>query len=168
MTSIFFLKETIYCYIFRWNYLGNRKYFLNLFLRFLNLDSILNIFIKKMALIADVFLNLRAPENVFGKVSKRTLLSVSEDPSKSNIIKEPKHCSKLDDSTFTIFIYTWEHHWGLKSLSELYSKSSYCLLPHSLPIISILFLTKEICWNISRWNYLRNKRLFVNFFFSIF
>ena len=72
MTSIFFFKETIYCYIFRWNYLRNRKYFLNLSFRFLNLDSILNIFKKRMALIADVFLNLRTPENVFREVSKKS------------------------------------------------------------------------------------------------
>ena len=34
-----------------------QKYFLNFFLRFRNLDSILNIFKKNMTLIADVFLN---------------------------------------------------------------------------------------------------------------
>ena len=34
------------------------------FLHFLNLDSILNIFQQKMALIADVFLNLWTPKNV--------------------------------------------------------------------------------------------------------
>ena len=41
---------------------------LNLFSEFLlhfqNLDSILNIFWKKMPLIADVFLNLRTPKDV--------------------------------------------------------------------------------------------------------
>ena len=34
------------------------------FLRFRNLDSILNIFKKNMTLIADVFLNWRTPENM--------------------------------------------------------------------------------------------------------
>ena len=34
------------------------------FFHFGNLDSILNIFQKMMTLIADVFLNLRRPENV--------------------------------------------------------------------------------------------------------
>ena len=34
------------------------------FLDFLNLDSILKIFKKKMTLIADVFLNLRTPKDV--------------------------------------------------------------------------------------------------------
>ena len=35
------------------------------FFHFLNLNSILNIFKKMMTLIADVFLNLRTPKNVF-------------------------------------------------------------------------------------------------------
>ena len=41
-----------------------KKYFLNFFLNFLNLDSILNILKKNMTIIADVFLNLRTPEIV--------------------------------------------------------------------------------------------------------
>ena len=41
-----------------------RKILSNFFLHFLNYDSILNIFKKKMTLIADVFLNLQTPKNV--------------------------------------------------------------------------------------------------------
>ena len=63
MTSILLLTETNYYNIFRCIYLTNDKYFLNLFLHFLNLDSILKIFKKKMTLIADVFLNLRTAKN---------------------------------------------------------------------------------------------------------
>ena len=62
MTSILFLTEAIYCNIFRCNYLRNEKNFRNLFLHFLNLDSILNIFKKKITLIADAFLNLGTPK----------------------------------------------------------------------------------------------------------
>ena len=58
MTSILFLTEATYCNIFRCNYLKNQKYFLNFLLHILNLEPILNIFKKKMTLIADVFLNL--------------------------------------------------------------------------------------------------------------
>ena len=62
MTSILFLTEAIYCNIFRCNYLRNEKNFRNFFLHFLNLDSILNIFKKKITLIADAFLNLGTPK----------------------------------------------------------------------------------------------------------
>ena len=65
MTSILFLTEAIYCNMFRCNYLRNEKLFLDfLFLNFQNLDSVLNIFEKKLTLIAVVFLNLRTPKNV--------------------------------------------------------------------------------------------------------
>ena len=64
MSSIPFLIETISCTYFRCNYLKNKKLFLDFFVRFRNLDSILKLFEKKMTLIADVFLNLRTPKNV--------------------------------------------------------------------------------------------------------
>ena len=64
MASIVFLTEAIFCNTFRFNYLRNEKYFLNLFLHFLNLDSILNFFKKQMPLKADVFSNLPPPNNV--------------------------------------------------------------------------------------------------------
>ena len=66
MTSILLLREAIYCNIFRCIYLKKEKYLLNFFLHFLNLDSILYIFKKKMVLIADVFLSLRSQKNVVG------------------------------------------------------------------------------------------------------
>ena len=64
ITSILFLAKAIYCNIIRCNYLRNKKYCLNLFLHFLNVDSFLNISKKNMILIADVFLNLRTAKNV--------------------------------------------------------------------------------------------------------
>ena len=64
MTSILFSTEVIYCNISRSNYLRNKNFFCIFFLHFLNLDSILLIFKKKMTLIADVFLNLQISKNV--------------------------------------------------------------------------------------------------------
>ena len=48
---------------------------------------------------------------------------VSEDPLTRDMVNGPKHCSKLHDSTFNIFICPCESNAGLKSLSELYAKS---------------------------------------------
>ena len=56
-------------------------------------------------------------------LEKCLISPLSEDPCTSNKVKEPKHFSKLNDSTFTLFIDTWEGHSGLKSLCELYAKS---------------------------------------------
>ena len=64
--DILFLLEKVYRKILRCNYLRNKKYFLNFFLllHFVNLDSILKNFKKRMTLIADVFLNLRTRKKV--------------------------------------------------------------------------------------------------------
>ena len=65
MASILLLNEAISCDIFRGDYRRNEKHFLNcFFMHFRNLDSILNIFKKKMTLIAEVFLKLRTLKNV--------------------------------------------------------------------------------------------------------
>ena len=89
---------------------------------------------------------------------------ISEDASTSNMGNGPKHCWRLDYSTFTIFIDPCESNLGLKSVSERYPKSYDCFLTHSLPIINILFLREAIYCNIFRCNYLRNENYFRIFF----
>ena len=66
MTSILFWTEAIYCHISDGIISETRDIFsiFDSFLDFPNLDSILNIFKKKMTLIGDVFLKLRTPKNV--------------------------------------------------------------------------------------------------------
>ena len=49
-----------------------KKTFLNFFLHFRNLDLILNIFRKKMTLIADVFSILRTPKYLVRWMSKKS------------------------------------------------------------------------------------------------
>ena len=43
---------------------------------------------------------------------------LSEDPLTSNMVNGQKHCSKVNGSTFIIFIDPNEGNSGLKSLSE--------------------------------------------------
>ena len=54
----------------------NKKNFLNFFLHFWNLVSMLYIFKEKMTLIADVFLRLWSPKNVFKSMSKKSHFSL--------------------------------------------------------------------------------------------
>ena len=76
IASILFLIETIYSNIFRCNYLKKKKKtFLNFFLHFRNLDLILDIFRKKMTLIADVFSILRTPKYLVRWMSKKSRFS---------------------------------------------------------------------------------------------
>ena len=125
----------------------------------------LNIFWKKMTLLADVFLNFRLWEAWLDKCLRSP---VSEDSATSNIVNGLKYCWKLNDSTFTIFIDTCAGTSGSKSISEWCAKSQDCLLTRSLPIISILLLREAIYCNIFRSNYLRKEKHFIPFFFFFF
>ena len=89
---------------------------------------------------------------------------VSEDPSTSNMANGPKHLWNLNDSTFTTFIGHCESKSVRKSLSWWYVKYSDCLLTHWLPVTSILFLIETSYCKIIWCNYLRKRKLFLNFF----
>ena len=56
--------------------------------------------------------------------------AVSEDPSTSNMVDVPKHCSKLNGSTFTVIIDLCECNLCWKKLSELDAQSQDSLLTH--------------------------------------
>ena len=114
-----------------------------------------------MTLLAHAFLNLQTPKNVVRLMSKTPL---SENLSTSTKVNRPKHCSKLNDSTFTIFTDPWKGNPGLKILSEWYAKSYNCLLTHWLLMTSILFLTEAIYCNLFRCFYLTKEKYFLNFF----
>ena len=119
ITGILFLIGTTYSNIFRCNYIKNKKYFLLFFPDFRNLNLILNICKEKMTLIADAWTwGLRKTW-----LDKCLKSAVSQDPLTSNMVKEPKHCSKLNHSTFTIAIHSCEDNSGSNSLSEWYWKS---------------------------------------------
>ena len=72
MRSILFLKQTIQGSQFRWYFLKNKNFFQDFFLNVWNKVKILNIFKKKMALIADAFPKLRTPKNAFSSMSQKS------------------------------------------------------------------------------------------------
>ena len=82
------------------------------FVHFWNLVYILNISKKKTALIAHIFTNYRLRKTWLDQFLNGP---VSRDTSESNIVNEPKHCSNLNGSTFTIFIDHCEEVWVAKS-----------------------------------------------------
>ena len=89
----------------------------------------------------------------------------SEDSLTSNMVNGPKHCWSLNNSTFTIFIDPCESYSVWKSLSDWYAKYCDFLLTRWLSMTSILFLIERIYPNMFRCNYLRNQKVFLNFFF---
>ena len=59
------------------------------------------------------FRNYRLPKRWLDQCLKSP---VSEDPTKSNTVNAPKHCSNLRDTSFTIFINHWQVTCLTKSL----------------------------------------------------
>ena len=88
----------------------------------------------------------------------------SENHSTGNMVNGLKHCWKLKDSTFTIFIDSCAWNSGWERVSKWYSKSQNFLLALWLLITSILFLIEIIYSSIFRRNYLRNEKYLLNFF----
>ena len=141
MKSILFLIETIWQYQFRWNYLRKKKLFLKFLRLFWSLAQILNVFKKKMALIAFIFSKLPTPKTWLYKCLKSLF---SEDPSTSKIVNVPKHYGVLDHICFVIFIDCYQVNWVGKNPSNWYAESWVCLLTHWLPMKIILFLIETI------------------------
>ena len=107
----------------------NRKIFSEFFSwHFLNLESILNIFRKKTALKADVFLNLRTPENVVRYTSKNSYFRWPFE-------KEHRKWSEIllkAEGQHLYYIY-WSlgrQFRGTKSVSWWHDKCQDCFLTH--------------------------------------
>ena len=113
-----------------------------------------------MTLIDLVFSKLRPPITWSDKSLKSI---VSEDPSTSNIVNVPKHWRNVNHRTFNIFIDYHQVNWVSKWVSYWHTKSWDCFFTHWLPKKSIFFLIKTIQPYQFRCNYLRNKKLFMNF-----
>ena len=94
---------------------------------------------------------------------KRLKSPVLEDLSKRNMINVPNHCWNLHRSIFIIFIDHCQVKRARKSLPVRFSKCWECFLAHWLPMKSFLFLIETIKRYQFSCNYLRNKKLLLNF-----
>ena len=117
-----------------------------------------------MTLIDSVFPILRTQKTWSDKCLKSPVL---DDPSTSNMVNVPKHCWNLLQSTFIIFIDTYEVNRVWKRGSYWHYKCWDCLLIHWLPMKSFLFLIETIWRYQFRCNYLR-KKTFPQFFAAFF
>ena len=99
--SIVFLIETIRSNIFRCNYLRNKKYFL-FFFCLLEIDIQFSTFSKKRWPSKLMYF---WPDGIRKTwLDKCLKVLVSEEPWTINVVNGVKHCSKLNNRTFTIFI----------------------------------------------------------------
>ena len=73
------------------------------------------------------FRNYRLPKTWLDQCLKSP---VAEDPTKTNMVNAPKHCSNLRETSFTIFINHREGTCLTKSLCWRYAKSQNWFLTH--------------------------------------
>ena len=79
------------------------------------------------------------------------------------MVNVPKYCWNLLRSTLIIFIDHQQGNWIRKNLSYWHAKSWDWILTHWLPMESILFFILTISRYQFRCNYVRNKKLFLQF-----
>ena len=100
MTSILLGIVRICSSLFKDSYFKNEKPFLNFLFHLGNIRQILNLFEKKMIVIANVFARLQTVKTWVDHSLKSV---VSEHPWAVNTLKGPKHLWNLHESTFIIF-----------------------------------------------------------------
>ena len=158
MTSILFGIVTICSSLLKCNYLKNKKHFLKFLFRLWNLHQIFNIFKKKIIVIANLFPRLQTAK---AWVDHSLKSAVSEH---HLALKSPKHLWNLYRSTFIIFFDHSVSKWFAKYLPYWILKSWGCLLIHWLPMTSILLGIVRICCSLFKWNYLKKRKTFSQFF----
>ena len=126
---------------------------------FLNLESILNIFRKKTALQADVFLNLRTPKNV-RYMSKNSCLRW---PFEKEHGKWSEILLKFERQHLYHIYWSLGRQFSWKIVSWWHDKCQDCFLTHWLPMASILFLTEGIFCDIFRCSYLGSAIIYFAF-----
>ena len=84
VTSILCPILSIWNSLFKCNYLKNKKSFLNFFFRLWNLHQILNIYEKKMIVIANIFAKLQTVKGLVKPLSRRRRLRISFDSQRVN------------------------------------------------------------------------------------
>ena len=98
-------------------------------------------------------------------LSKYLISPVSEHGSPVNMLKGPKHCWNLHSTTFIMFS---QHDEDGKRVGKCFCywnlKSWHCLLTYWLRITSINFVIGRIYRNQFKCSYLRNKKIFSEFF----
>ena len=141
VTSILFLVETIYSNIQFWSFWKKKR------------SPSLLMYFRTYGL-----------RNMW--LDKCLKIQVSKDSFTRSMVNGSKLCWNLNNSTFTIFINSCEGtRW--KSLSEWYGKPQAFSWTHWLPIASVLFLTEIIYSNIFRFNYFRQAKYFLIFFWIL-
>ena len=164
MTSILFGIVRICTLQFKCNYLKNEKNLLKFLFRVWNIHQILNIFEKKVIVIANVFARLQTVKTWVDYSLKSAFL---EHPLAVKILMGHKHLWNMHERTFIRFFDQSEVKWLWKYLPYWTLKSYGCLLTHWLAMASIALGILGICSALFKCNYLKKWKLFLGFLFHL-
>ena len=105
MTSMVFMIVKISRSLLKCNYLKKEKTFVNFLLQLWNLHQILNIFLKKMIVIANVFPKLQTVKHLVRPLSKKHRFRTSFHS------LHVRGCQTLVKSTWAHFYYVFSSFW---------------------------------------------------------
>ena len=151
ITSILFRIVVISRSLFIFKYLKNENYFVSFFFHLWNLHQILNIFKKKMIVIADVFPKLQTVKDLVRPLTIKRCFRTSFDS------QHVKGYQTLVKSSWERFYHTFPSPWG----GMIWNISP--LLKFELPITSFLFKIVIISRFLFKCNCLKNQKHFLNF-----
>ena len=144
--------------LWRCNYPQTQKVFLNFSFHLWYIHQILNIFEEKMIMIANLFPRLQTVKSFVKALSKNCRFRTSF---KSQHVKWSQTLVKSEwEISYHIFWELWEEMtWEISPLLnfEIWNLRGVCILFRIVRNWSSLF----------KWNYLKNKKLFVNFWLRL-
>ena len=147
---------------FKCNYLKNQRHLINFLLHFWNLHEISNFLIKNMIDIANIFLKLETVKNFIRPLCKKRSFRTpfdSQHVKVSQIIAKPP-----SERFYHVFSSFWEKLiWKISPV--LLGEILRTFLNRLIARASILLKIDRICDSQFKCNYLRSKKIFLDFFF---
>ena len=165
MTSILVRIVRICSSILKCNYLKNEKHFLDFLSHLWNLHQILNIFEKKMIVIADQFSRLQTFKDLVNPLSKKRRFRTSLGSQHVKVSQNT--CEICMRDLLSYFFDHSEAKWRWKYLPYRNLKSCLCLLTRWLPMTSIVFGIVRIWSFLFKCYYLKNEKHFLHFLFHL-
>ena len=135
------------------------KLFCDSFFYFWNLHQILNVWKKKMIVIANLFLELQTVKDIVRSLSNKRCFRTPLD---SQHVKVFQTFVKSSRDLFLTFFFIALRETDLENVSLCYMWNRRGVW---LAMTSIIFWTVRVCGSQFKWNYLENEKIFLDFWF---
>ena len=160
MTSILFAIVRISSSLFKCNYIKNKKLFIDFLFHLWNLHQILNIFEKKMIVIANVFSKLQTVKNLVKPLSWKRRFRTSFNSHQVN------GCQALVKSVLEHLFHIFWSLWGetIWKISALFKFEILEVFVNTRLLMTSILLRIVRIWSyLFKCKYLKHIELFLNF-----